>query len=401
MSVRGRTLSIIALVPLLLLSGSCTRQSGDPGARGTSGSGGGTRRSYPSPEQCGGPVGVPVRLVLALAADSPAELAGLLPRTETVSQDDQRLLQLQSGEYDHIGWDGSREISRGPVDFSVDAAGHLYILGTEGDAVYCFDGLGQFLRRMPAPHGPEAVGRLGSIDVDGYGRVYCWDRQNLQLVVYGNAGEVLCTKGIANADPETLIELRASSEGRVFGVDWLAYYEVQNGALQRVAFDLRHDLVRVLPCPSVLAYDNCVYFQDSLGLDTFYRFTTDMQLTGIFECIPKEGDPPSYCAAGDGNGFLYTHSRLLSEWSIREQFSSVEPPETIREHGLVPAHVSAYNPQSRKYFRFLAWRGFWATMRLGRNDAYYVLTHNSLDWGPWTGLRVYRCDMTAARAQAR
>jgi len=110
--------------------------------------------------------------------------------------------------------------------------------------------------------------------------------------------------------------------------------------------------------------------------------------------------PGQYCCAADNWGFVYAGPPWGLGWT-RSELPDLVPPPVAAEDGLFPAVMRAYNPQSQAMFVFAAWRYLWGTARLGHDGAWYVLAHNPLEWGPWQGLRVYRHDLTRARAKAR
>jgi hypothetical protein len=180
----------------------------------------------------------------------------------------QHLDRLLGGSTPHVGWDGRSRVSRGPKDFCVDRHGRTFILGTDGDAVYCFNAKGNFKGRLPV--GSDGRGRreFSSLDVDCYGRVYCYDTRSQQVVVYGVNGDLVPTIRVQHTDP-VFVDLVVSPEGRVFGLEAEAYYELQDGALTRVSFQWPSQAEQAWLCPWTLADDGCLYLHETPGQDRF------------------------------------------------------------------------------------------------------------------------------------
>lgn len=80
--------------------------------------------------------------------------------------------------------------------FTVSKSGSLYVLGAHGDAVYCFRN-NHLVRTLPVRGGEARAASVSSVDVDGKGRLYCWDKGSRRVVILQESGAVLCSTRIA------------------------------------------------------------------------------------------------------------------------------------------------------------------------------------------------------------
>ncbi len=301
--------------------------------------------------------------------------------------------------------------------FTVSKKGTLYVLGAHGDAVYCFRD-NRLIGKLSVKGGEAGAARLSSIDVDGKGRLYCWDSKNRRIVILQESGPVLCSariRGLAgDGIPGVAVTdagvLRVGTVPRLFqfarerfGVtarsephlaEWLS------GGQPLLVADNGY-LYCPMPCRSVFGPWAKALKWPNLG---FLVFTSDMRRIATYEVPvqPWEGDPwlyPTDCSVGaDNSGFLYGV----------ECETRVTTPDPFADYFVTPwikpapgwTLIYAYNPRTRAYFRFQVSHDSWYGVRLGHDEALYVLTTNWLDHGTQHSLRVYRYDVADLRSAA-
>jgi hypothetical protein len=326
-------------------------------------------------------------------------LRALLPTIAAVGRETPEFDRLQVVKPPR--WDGSPRVSHGPWDFCVDRRGAVYIPGRHGEAVYCFGPDGRFMRKLPsraAAHGPAEW--PAAVDVDDQVRVYFWtwanDRDS-EILTYEPTGHLLGTFPVQGPPGR----LRVTPDGLVFGADEQPLQfvdgQLRRAPSRRLADDLRTG-------PMVVGLDGYVYLLLTGGGSQygFFRYTYDMRPAGVLDVQPPPPEPGmnplEYTAGGDAAGFLYREPLLLD--AVARRATVVRPPVVAKDDGLLPAGAGICNPARELVADFYVWEWCWGEARVGHDGNWYVLTYNALEWGPWTGLRVYRYGMSRLRADA-